>query len=459
VTRFTSTDYDKSAELIAVGYAAAEAQRATLHRYALGDADWAAYVQDRASRIRVRPNFIRKIEVEGAPSQIASVEPIAKRELENKPFNEGRLDQLVENLRDTGASSAYYETFSEAQSGDAAPPAHAADDAITIHLRPNWDGPPYVLLGADVSAMTGNVTSSIFDVRFVDQDLGGYGSELRSTLRLGYFTHAQIEYYKPISWDGFYVQPSLTITRDPVYYWENQKRISERFLQRAGGGLDIGWTANPKLQVALSYSDNQVRWKLVDGADDSPTQHLSGNAQEGGVHAIYNQETAATVSPTGTTVDVFVGALFHTTMNPNAPLVRLRAKHSWTGSKVNTINLSGEANTYFRAAVADPFRFTMGGPLRLYASSVDEYRGTDDVLGRLVYLRKIVTLPTGVGEGIYLTGGYEAANIWSPERSSILRQDAFGGFLVSTPIGTLTLGGAIGDAGHRKAFFTFGHLF
>ena len=101
----------------------------------------------------------------------------------------------------------------------------------------------------------------------------------------------------------------------------------------------------------------------------------------------------------------------------------------------------------------------MGGPLRLYASSVDEYRGTDDVLGRLVYLRKIVTLPTGVGEGIYLTGGYEAANIWSPERSSILRQDAFGGFLVSTPIGTLTLGGAIGDAGHRKAFFTFGHLF
>jgi len=101
----------------------------------------------------------------------------------------------------------------------------------------------------------------------------------------------------------------------------------------------------------------------------------------------------------------------------------------------------------------------MGGPLRLYASSVDEYRGTDDVLARLVYLRKIVTLPTGVGEGIYLTGGYEVANIWSPNARAILRQDVFGGFLVSTPLGTLTLGGAIGDVGHRKAFFTFGHLF
>ena len=411
VTKFWSTDYDESEALIAAGYAAAEAQRATLQKYALSAADWAIYVRDRSSRIRPRPGFIRKVHVDGPSFQVASVAPIAKRDLEGRPFSEGRVDRFVTELRGHGASTAYYETFSETQSGDAAAPGQAADNALTIHLRPNWDGPPYVLLGADVVAMSGNVTSSIFDMRFIDQNLGGYGSELRSTLRLGYFTHARIEYYNSLSWNGFYVQPNLSITRDPVYYWEDQKRISERFLQRAGGGFDVGWTVSPQLQVALSYSDSDVRWTLIDGADDSPTQHLSGNAQEAGVHAIYSQEIAATVSPTGTTVDAFVGALFHTAMSPNTPMARLRARHSWTIGKVNTINLSGEANTYFRAAVADPFRFTMGGPLRLYASSIDEYRGTDNVLGRLVYLRKVVTLPTGVGEGIYLTGGYEAANI------------------------------------------------
>jgi NTE family protein len=459
VTKFSSTDYDKSKALIAAGYAAAEAQRTTLKRYALNDADWAIYLRDRSSRIRQRPGFIRKLDVDGPSSQVASVAPIAKRDLENRPFSEDRIDRFVTDLRGEGASTAYYETFSEAQSGDAAGSGQAADNALTVHLRPNWDGPPYVLLGADVVAMSGNVTSSIFDMRFVDQNFGGYGSELRSTLRLGYFTHAQIEYHRLLTWNGLYIQPSLSITRDPVYYWVDQKRSSERLLQRAGGGLDVGWTINPRLQIALTYSDSEVRWKLVDGADNSPTQHLSGNAQEGGVHASYSQEIAATVSPTGTTVDAFVGALFHTAMSPNTPMARLRGKHSWTIGKVNTINLSGEANTYFRAAVADPFRFTVGGPLRLYASSIDEYRGTDDVLGRLVYLHKIVTLPTGIGEGIYLTGGYEAANIWSRDASSILRQDAFGGVLVSTPVGTLTLGGAIGDAGHRKVFFTFGHLF
>ena len=63
---------------------------------------------------------------------------------------------------------------------------------------------------------------------------------------------------------------------------------------------------------------------------------------------------------------------------------------------------------------ADPLRFTLGGPLRLYASSVDEYRGTDIELVRAIYLRRIASLPTGIGQGIYLTGGYEQGNVGLP---------------------------------------------
>jgi len=459
VSKFSSTDYDKGEALIVAGYAAAEAQKVILLQYALSDADWAIYLRDKSSRLRTRPGVIRAVEVVGPPTQVASIAPVAKRELVDRPFNEQQLDSFVATLRGNGASAAYYETFSELHAGEPVRPQQASDDALVIHLRPNWDGPPYVLVGADVAAMSGNVTSSLFDVRFIDQNLGGYGSELRSTVRLGYFTHAELEYYKPLSGNGLYVQPRLSLTRDPVYFWEDQRRVSERFKQQAGGGLDAGWTVNPRLQIALTYTDDDVRWKLVDGADDSPTQHLSGTSQEAGLRVNFSQQTAAVVSPTGTEVDAFVGEIFHTSQSPNAPLAKIHAKHSWNFAHANIINLSGEANTYFRAAVADPFRFTVGGPLRLYASSVDEYRGTDDLLGRLVYLRKIAALPTGVGEGIYLTGGYEAANVWSPELTAILRQDAFGGLLVSTPLGALTLGGALGDAGHRKFFFTFGHLF
>jgi NTE family protein len=459
VAKFTSTEYDKSVMLIAAGYRAAEAQRSTLSKYALSDADWKLHLADRASRRRSPPGFIRNVIIEDETTHTASLVKTANKELAGKPFEEERTDRFITGLRGSGGSTAFYETFPATPSRGSTPPAHAQDDGIAIHLRPNWDGPPYLLLGGDVVAMTGNVTSSIFDFRFIDQNLGGYGSELRSTIRLGYLTHIDTEYYKPITSNGFFLQPHLSVDRDPVYFWVNQKRVSERQLQRTGGSLDAGWTVNPRLQFALTYANNVIRWRLIDGVDDSPNQHLSGTAQQAGVHFSFSDAVSAIASPYGIHVDGFVGALFHTADSPNTPMANIRIRQSWTIAQRNTFSVSGDANTYFRANVADPFRYTLGGPLRLYASSVDEYRGTDDAIGRLVYLRKIAALPTGIGEGVYLTGGYEAGNVWSPEAHSILRQDAFGGLLVSTPLGAMTLGGALGDAGHRKIFFTFGRLF
>ena len=461
VAKFTSTEYDKSSSLIAAGYHAAETQRSNLLKYALSDRDWKLYLEDRASRLRSRPGLIRNVIVEDETSHTASLARSASKELANKPFEEERTDRFVTGLRGNGGATAFYDTSSEAASGSPASASTAPlpDDGLTIHLRPNWDGPPYLLLGADVIAMTGNVTSSVFDFRFVDQNLGGYGSELRSTIRLGYLTHVETEYYKPILSTGFFVQPHLSLSRDPVYLWANQKRVSERQLQQLGGSVDTGWTVSPRLQVALTYANSQVRWTLINGSDDSPNQHLSGTEQQAGVHFSYSDAASAIASPYGIHIDAFVGALFHSADSPNTPMARLRFRQSWTIARRNTVSLSGDANTYFRANVADPFRYTLGGPLRLYASSVDEYRGTDDVIGRLVYLRKVAALPTGIGEGVYLTGGYEAGNVWSPEVHSILRQDAFGGLLLSTPLGALTFGGAVGDAGHRKLFFTFGRLF
>ena len=61
----------------------------------------------------------------------------------------------------------------------------------------------------------------------------------------------------------------------------------------------------------------------------------------------------------------------------------------------------------------DPLRFTLGGPLRLTASSVDEYRGTDILLVQSTYLHQVASLPTGLGQGIYLASAYEAGFVWS----------------------------------------------
>jgi outer membrane translocation and assembly module TamA len=54
---------------------------------------------------------------------------------------------------------------------------------------------------------------------------------------------------------------------------------------------------------------------------------------------------------------------------------------------------------------------------------------------------------------------YEAGQVWSPEAKSVLRQDGITGLVANTPIGLLTFGISVGDAGHRKVFVTLGRWF
>ena len=74
-------------------------------------------------------------------------------------------------------------------------------------------------------------------------------------------------------------------------------------------------------------------------------------------------------------------------------------------------------------------------------------------------MHRIAALPTGLGEGLYASFGYEAGEIWSPETRAILRQDGMIGLVGNTPIGLFTVGVSAGDAGHRKVFVTLGRWF
>jgi NTE family protein len=158
-------------------------------------------------------------------------------------------------------------------------------------------------------------------------------------------------------------------------------------------------------------------------------------------------------------LDLSGGGLYHALGSQNAPVVQLNSMYSTELGGNNILGFGFSADTYFRRDVADPLRFTLGGPQRLTASSIDEYRGTDDTFARGAYYRRIASLPTQLGDGLYITTAYEAGEVWSPEHPAFLRQDGVLGVLGATPLGSITLGGSIGDAGRRKFFFTFGRLF
>jgi NTE family protein len=344
-----------------------------------------------------------------------------------------------------------------AATATANPDAGGPDTGIVVHLTPDPTGPPFLLVGPDLAAETSNITRMELDLRLVDQNLGGFGSELRANAQLGYMTDLDAEYYRLLTPNGFFLEPRAGILREPVYIWANQKRVAERLQQNLDAGIEAGRSFGNSLQISAEWRAEDTHWSLTTGSSGGP--YIDGTAQTGLLHIDIDKETSGSVSPQGFRLSASAGALYHAVASANAPLVMLSTARTWQWRDRNIFGLTADIDSYLRANVAEPYRFTLGGPRRLSASSFDEYHGTDTFLARAAYLHRLAALPTGIGEGLYGVIGYEAGEIWSPEAHAILRQDGTASLVAATPLGSISLGASVGDAGRRKVFITLGRLF
>lgn len=459
---FSTTDYAKSNALIDAGYKAAGQSSAALLRYALNDQDWNAYLAARNQRRFAKPGLLREVRIDGGEPGAQRLVLSGLSPLEGQPVSADATLQALKPIQANGGYGAAFDTFAPAQAQAASQAESDSDSAspdtgIRVQLLKDKIGPPYLLVGPDIAAETSNITQMELNLRFVDQNLGGFGSELRTSTLVGYRTDLSAEYYRLLTPNGFFIEPRTGIVRQPVYIWANQKRVAERFEQDLAAGVEAGRTFSNSLQVSAEWRAVDTHWSLTTGAGGGP--YLAGTAQTGLLHFNLDKETSGTISPSGFRLNASAGALYHAVDSANAPLIMLSTARTWLFSQRNILGLTADVNSYLRANVAEPYRFTLGGPRRLSASSFDEFRGTDTYLARAGYLRRLAALPTGLGQGLYGIVGYEAGEVWSPEADAILRQDGTAGLVAATPFGAITVGASVGDAGHRKVFFTIGRLF
>ncbi|MHB1022415.1 MAG: patatin-like phospholipase family protein [Acidobacteriaceae bacterium] len=447
--QYTSLDYVDSAKLIQAGYAAAEAMRAQLLPYALNDAEWKEYLRERESRKPPSDGKIQQVKVEAPDAGVAAAAKRTFAPLVGQPIQPPAIERRLDQIRGDGRYNADY--------GVSYPHGSNENPSLLIHVRNEKYGPPYLLVGANVFAESGGVTRGTLDMILQNQDLGGYGSELRSTLKVGFLTQLSSEYYRKLTAGGLFVAPHVNLLRQPVYIYANQRRIAERLDQNVGGGLDLGYTFNQKSELRLGWQTGIERWHTEVGSDGKPD--FSGTAQAGVLRFHYDGQDRALVPTYGQQFTFKAGYLFHTADTRNTPFAELRASHFSTYKKKNIFAFSVAGGTMFHRNVADPFKFTLGGPMRLGASAVDEYRGTDYFYLSPSYLRRIASLPAPLGQHIYVVFSFEAGQMHDPGLPTILRQDGYLGIVAETPLGAITFGPAIGDDGHRKLVFTLGKLF
>ena len=357
----------------------------------------------------------------------------------------------------------------------------SARPIILVDVVRKKTGPPFLVIGANIEAQSNAFTRATIEGVILDQDFGGYGSELRTNVKLGYLTELGSEYFRPLNPLGakertIFAAPRVDFIRQPFPVFSNQAQIAERQFQRVSFGGDIGWTNQRTQQLRAGFDFSQIHWITTTGSDGQAD--FSGQSQRARVRYDYDTQDRALVPQFGLHLTSEAAFLYSTVNSPDAPQLATKFSYAHRFSLHKTppliegkpaprdpnrghevFVLAGEGGTMFDRNVAQPFRFTLGGPLRLSASSIDQYRGTDYFLIEPALLRRIAQLPQPLGQSIYLGVGLEAGQIHAPGVPVINRQDAYFGIVAETPLGVITFAPAIGSNGERKLVFTLGKLF
>ena len=449
VSAFNAGSYLKVYQLAMQGYAAAEANKAALLKYSLNEPQWQQYLAQRNARLHGPPGNILRVEVD-APN--AAVKAAASRlfaPLVDQPVNTQRVVTLLSELRSDGRYEADY-TVGYDRSQPQRP-------ILLVTVRDKTTGPPFLDLGFNLEVQSSGVTRATINTILLDQDLGGYGSELRTEIDFGFFTRFESEYYRKLTWSGFFAAPRAGITRMPYYIYSGNTQLSERLAQFAGTGADLGWSNGSTQQLRAGWQLQNVRWYVTTGSDSLPDYR--GNAQTARVQYIFDSQDRALVPHFGVRAQTDVGYLYATPNSPNAPQISSQIAFSHIFEKSNLLLMKMEGGTMLNRDVAQPFRFTLGGPLRLGAVAIDQYRGTDYFLITPGYLRRIKSLPAPLGNSLYFGGFYEAGQMRSPDGPTLTMQDVFFGVVAETPLGVISIGPAIGTGNEHKLVFTIGKFF
>ncbi len=456
VKGFTANSYTQIDALSERGYAAAEAHKAELVQYSLNDEDWKAYVAHRRSRERPPAGTVLRVRVNASNPGVREYTERLFAPLVGQPVDTGKVEALLADVRSDGRYNSDYTV------GYDGPDSNRP--ILLVNVSDKKTGPPFLDLGANIAAQTGGVTRATLSTILLYQDLGGYGSELRANVDIGFQTRVQAEYfYKPNPFSRFFLAPRANVTREPFYIYQGNYRVSERQSQFAGAAIDAGLSEGKDGELRVGWSFQNVQWFPTTGADNLP--NYNGNSQTARIRWVYDTQNRALVPRDGIRTETSFGYLYNTPGSPSAPEFTGQIQYAHDLSiggkrfKDDLLLLNAEGGTMFNRAVAQPFRFTLGGPLRVSSLASDQLRGTDYFLFTPGYLHRLANLPAPLGQSIYFGAAYEAGQMRAPDMRTITRQNVYFGLVAETPLGVITVAPAIGDGGDRKFIFTLGRIF
>ena len=441
-----TTDFQRTAEIIALGEKAARAVAARLATLSVSEREYAAW----RSRVTVHQNIKTTI-ADVRFSGLSRVNPEYLRTLtEVRP---GDTVDTAAISRDAARMSVLddLESVEYKLTGD-------PDRPVLLWQPKEKDiGPNYLRPSLGLYAAGGGDLQVELTLQHVRRWLDSYGGEWRNRLQLGTTALLDTSLYQPLNaGQTFFIEPGALLRRSLEDVYNNTERVAQYHFVDAGGQIDVGANLWKDGQVRLGYWNVRRRSYVDTGVPAMPTV----DDRDAGLTttAIYDTRDTASFATKGIAAQIqyfWSGS----TLGADRDWQRLEAavRKAVPSGKL-MIWLTAAGGTDLGTSLPPDRAFSLGGPQSFPGYAQGEVRARRYLTFDGDFLWRIADIMPIASQALYGGVGLQAARVYDRvdpvPNGSLYGLSAYVGG--QTPVGTLGVGVGKATGGAWGGWITIG---
>lgn len=449
-------EFNRAAEAIAIGRAAAENALPRLRALTASPATWQAYVDGHRQR-DFDPGLIAFIDVDSRQTHSDRLAASRLQPELGKPFDAKDVEARVGALYGQGSFQQvdYHLVERGGERG--------------IRLTPvdkTW-GPLYGKMGFQLDDDFNGRSEYLLSAELTATNLNDSGGESRSTFWSGRIGGVRSEFFQPFGQGATaYVMPFVVLRNEdvPVFDQKADHQLAEYRIRRRNAGVELGWTPASYWRISTTLVRGRDSGDLRVG---TPAQYPNASLDFAsiGLGLDWDSLDNAQFPTRGSHVNLAYTRFQHAAGGDvSGEVARLVA--DWVpdwGMSTGRYHLllgvrasSALDNTDFFETQA-----FLGGFLNLSGYGERSFYGNQAALGRAVLYRRTGSLDAIFSTPIFVGMSLEAGNVWRDKSDVRLDSLIYAGSIfagVQSPLGPVFLGIGHAAGGHTAVYLTFGSL-
>ena len=395
----SSGSFERSAEAIASGEAAALAAAGSLKRYSLTPEAYAAL---RVKQLVEQPELgkVDAIRFEGLSRTNPEVLRSLVHSAPDKPLSEDEIGSDLRRIYGRGDfESVDYRIVAE-------------PDGRVLEIRPqekSW-GPDYLRFGLGlVSDFRGDSIYTLM-VSYRKTWLNRLGGEWLTELVVGTNSRLGTEFYQPLDERGtWFVAPSAGIGQNARSFYSGNDRVAKYLFNEGRAGLDAGFNLGTWGEARAGPVWRQVSTRVDIGSPLLPNTDENASGLRGSFFV--DQLDHAWLARRGFRLNA---SIYSAEKSMGSDHDYKKAEGEFTLAKSwgsHSFQASAAVGSDLGTDLPGYETFTLGGPLRLSGYRIDQFSGSNMAFGRILYFNHAVKLPKILGSGVYIGGSLEAGQM------------------------------------------------